>query len=360
VTGYAEHHDELRAVARDLLGAADPTSGPDWALLAESGWFGLEVPEAQGGAGATFAEVAVVLEELGRAATASAYLGSVVLGVGALTLLQPTAPRDELLATVAAGDARVAVGLSSDGETDAPLSFRLSDVGRVAGSAPFVVDACQADRLLLPALDAAERVHLAVVDADAPGLTVTPNPVLDATRRLGTVTCDDVEAIDVLAFAEDGHSAVRRLRERAAVAVALDSLGLSAAMLAATVTYASDRRQFGRAIGSFQAVKHACADLAVEAAIARELVGAAVAQVAAGERGDGGVAAAMAASYATEAGVRAAGTALQLHGGIGYTWESGIHRYLKRAALNRSLFGSPAGHRRVLAARHAAASDDAR
>ena len=360
MTGFAEHHDDLRAVARDLLGAADPTSGPDWALLAESGWLGLEVPEARGGAGATFAEVAVVLEELGRAATASAYLGSVVLGVGALTLLEPTAHGDELQATVAAGHARVAVGLSSDAETDAPLPFRLSAVDRVEGSASFVVDAREADRLLLPALDAGDRVHLAVVDADASGLTVTPQPVLDATRRLGTVTCDDVEATEVLAFPDDGHVSIRRLRERAAVAVALDSLGLSEAMLAATVTYASDRHQFGRAIGSFQAVKHACADVAVEAAIARELVLAAVGQVAAGERDDGGVAAAMAASYATEAGVRAAGTALQLHGGIGYTWESGIHRYLKRAALNRSLFGAPAGHRRLLAARHAAASRHAR
>ena len=187
--------------------------------------------------------------------------------------------------------------------------------------------------------------------------------MLDDTRRLGTVTCDGVDATDAglrRVAADDAHASIRRLRDRAAVAVALDSLGLSEAMLAATVAYVSDRHQFGRPIGSFQAVKHACADLAVEAAVARELVAAAVVQVAAEEPDDGGVAAAMAASYATEAGVRAAGTALQLHGGIGYTWESGIHRYLKRAALNRSLFGSPSGHRRRLAARHAAGSGSRR
>ena len=105
------------------------------------------------------------------------------------------------------------------------------------------------------------------------------------------------------------------------------------------------RHQFGRPIGSFQAVKHACADMLVSIAVSRQLVGAAVEAVAE-ERPDAGVAAAMAKSYACGAAVDVVGKAMQLHGGIGYTWESGIHVYLKRAALNRSLFGSPAAHRK--------------
>jgi alkylation response protein AidB-like acyl-CoA dehydrogenase len=121
-------------------------------------------------------------------------------------------------------------------------------------------------------------------------------------------------------------------------------------MLAATVSYAKVRTQFGRPIGSFQAVKHACADMLVQVSVARQLVNAAVEALA--DARDASAAASMAKSYACAAAVDVAGKAMQLHGGIGYTWESGIHVYLKRALLNRSLFGSPAEHRRQLAKRY--------
>jgi alkylation response protein AidB-like acyl-CoA dehydrogenase len=143
---------------------------------------------------------------------------------------------------------------------------------------------------------------------------------------------------------------VQRLRDRAAVAVACDSLGVSEAMLAATVDYAAVRHQFGRPIGSFQAVKHACADMLVQISVARQLVRAAVSDVADGAGAS--VTASMAKSYACSAAVDVVGKAMQLHGGIGYTWESGVHVYLKRAALNRALYGSPAWHRQQLAARY--------
>ena len=122
-------------------------------------------------------------------------------------------------------------------------------------------------------------------------------------------------------------------------------------MLSATVSYAKVRHQFGRAIGSFQAVKHACADMFTTISVSRQLVSAAVDAVAEA-RPDAGVAVAMAKSHACGTAVDIAGKAMQLHGGIGYTWESGIHVYLKRAALNRSLFGSPAAHRKELAKRY--------
>jgi alkylation response protein AidB-like acyl-CoA dehydrogenase len=134
------------------------------------------------------------------------------------------------------------------------------------------------------------------------------------------------------------------------VAVACDSIGLADAMLSATVSYAAVRHQFGRPIGSFQAVKHACADMLVRISVARQLVSAAVDAVA-DDRTDATTAASMAKSYAAAA-VDVVGKAMQLHGGIGYTWESGVHVYLKRAALNRSLFGSPAAHRKQLAQRY--------
>ena len=160
-----------------------------------------------------------------------------------------------------------------------------------------------------------------------------------------------LEVTEALRFEGDADAQVRLLLDRGAVAIACDSLGLSEAMLSATVSYAKVRHQFGRPIGSFQAVKHACADMLVKVSVSRQLVGAAVDAIAEA-RPDAGVAAAMAKSYATAAAVDVVGKAMQLHGGIGYTWESGIHVYLKRAALNRSLFGSPADHRRKLAQRY--------
>ena len=190
------------------------------------------------------------------------------------------------------------------------------------------------------------------VVVDAAGLTVTPQPVLDKTRRLATGYGGRRRRDQSSSgFDGDPHTQVRRLHDRAAVAVACDSLGLSEAMLAATVSYAKVRQQFGRPIGSFQAVKHACADMQVAIAVSRQLAAAAVEAVAA-DRQDASAAAAMAKSYTCSAAVDVVGKAMQLHGGIGYTWESGIHVYLKRAALNRSLFGSPAAHRKRLAQRY--------
>jgi alkylation response protein AidB-like acyl-CoA dehydrogenase len=135
--------------------------------------------------------------------------------------------------------------------------------------------------------------------------------------------------------------------------VACDSLGVAEAMLDATVEYAKVREQFGRPIGSFQAVKHACADMLVEVTIGRELVDAAVAAVVAGDE-EAPVAVAMAKSHVTAHAVDVVGKAMQLHGGIGYTLESGVPAHLKRAALNRSLFGSPREHRRHVAGRYLA------
>lgn len=342
---FAESHDDLRAVAAEMLGRG----GVGWSALVDAGWVGLEVPEALGGAGATFAEVAVVCEELGRAAAATDYLGSAVLAVSALNTLQHSAVRDGLLADIAAGKTRVATVFGAPGD------FTLTSDGSLFGSAEFVPGAEGADRLLVLATD--HTGTEVAVDTDL--LTVTPLPVLDQTRRVATVTADGVAVAEPLRFAANPRSVLNR----AAVAVACDSLGLADTMLAATVSYAQTRQQFGRPIGSFQAVKHACADMLVKVSVARALVREAIEAVAtvatvatvttAGPAGsDADAAVAMAKSYTCGAAVEVVGKALQLHGGIGYTWESGIHVYLKRAVFNRSLFGSPAAHRQRLAQRY--------
>ncbi len=362
-SGFADTHDELRAVARDLLAKASPRSAgggasapPDWRLLAESGWLGLEVPERLGGAGATLAEIAVILEEMGRAAAPGPYLGSVVLGVGALNLLEPTPGRDELLRGVAAGQVVVAVALATDDETVAAEAapFRVDrSAGRVRvhGEGRFVPDAAGADHLLLLATDPDSGPVVVHAESDQ-RLGIVAQPVVDATRRFACVTADGIEVNEdaVWRFAGDPDASARRLLDRGAVAIASDSLGLSEAMLEATVAYAGVRSQFGRPIGSFQAVKHACADMLVRISVSRELVAAAVDGLT-GTHGHAVTAASMAKSYACDAAVAVVGKAMQLHGGIGYTWESGIHVYLKRAALNRSLFGSSQVHRRRIAQR---------
>ncbi len=348
----AELHDELRRVARDLLGAG-ADGELDWARVAGAGWLGLEVAERLGGAEATFAEVCVILREMGRAAAVSSYLGTAVLGVGALNLLAGDLAR-ELLQQVASGELRLAVALPTGDDLSAP--FRVEAAGaqlRLHGRADFVPDAVQADRLLLLALDPAGTPVLVVVEPQPGGVEMQEQPVLDATRRFGTAQARGVpvEPEAVLRFHGDPDWAVRRLLDRGAVAIACDSLGSAEAMLDATVAYAGVRQQFGRFIGSFQAVKHACADMLVEVSVGRELLADAVLAVTGPQAGTD-VAVPMAKSHLCAAAVDIVGKAVQLHGGYGYTWESGLHVYLKRVILDRSLFGSPQLHRRRISSRY--------
>ena len=337
---FAELHPELRSVARDLLA----TGRPDWPLITRAGWPGLEIPEPLGGSEVSFAETAVVAEELGRAAAASSHLG-VTLGIGAL-LDVPGA--GEALLTAAAEGAELPVAVLPTGD-DTDLTFAVDADGLFSGSADFVPDAAQATRLLVVAHDRDGAAVLGEFDPDA--LLVTPQPVLDETRRLATVTAERVRPDRVWPLTSS--AAVPRLIERGAVAVAADSLGLAEAMLAATVDYVGMRRQFDRPIGSFQAVKHACADMLVQVRVTRQLLDAAVdAVVDTGGTPAQAAEVSMAKAYACDTAVAVTGKAMQLHGGIGYTWESGIHVYLKRATLNRSLFGSPKAHRARVAARY--------
>ncbi|MBE1535569.1 acyl-CoA dehydrogenase family protein [Actinomadura algeriensis] len=342
----SEFHGELRAAASGLLAGT-----PGWRAIADAGWPGLEAPAAFDGADGTFAEVAVVLQEIGRAAAPGPYPSVAALAIGTLGLLSPGPGRDELLRATVAGGTVPVVALDAEG-TEA---FRLTggarpDGARLHGAAAFVLDASAADRVLVPAADPDGTA--VVADVDPADLTVEDRPVVDATRSLGRVAADGVAVRPESLHRFRVPDALERIRDRAAVAIACDCLGIAEAMLDATVAYTSDRRQFGRPVGSFQAVKHACADMLVRVTVTRELVAAAVRAQADGGP-DAAAACSMAKSYACAAAVEVAGKAMQLHGGMGYTWESGVHVYLKRAALNRSLFGTPARHRARLAVRYA-------
>lgn len=349
---FAELHEQVRAAARQVLATVSPPADVPWAVAASSGWLGLEVTEQLGGAGASFAEVCLICEELGRARVAGPYLGAIVLGAGLLDDLAPSDVRDTLLQQVVEGTSTpVAVIPASDAEAQFSLS-RNAEGPTLSGCASLVVDASAAGPLLVPAAGPDGDV-VVVVDGSAPGVTVTERPVLDLTRRLADVTVQStwVDPASVLAYQGDALAASSRLRRRAALAVACDSLGVAEAMLDATVEYVKIREQFGRPIGSFQAVKHACADMLVQITIGRELLLEAIDAVS-GNDPAADVAVSMAASFICSAAVEIAGKAMQLHGGMGYTWESGIHLAVKRAALNRSMFGSPSAHRRSLARRY--------
>jgi alkylation response protein AidB-like acyl-CoA dehydrogenase len=325
--------------------------------MAASGWSGLEVPDSLGGAGATLAESAVVMEELGRAAAGSAFVGTGVLGVGLLVSAEPSPERDRMLGRIAAGDFLVSVAVPAGDEDDDEVPFALEFGGatrtwRLTGSAPWVLDAPGSSRLLVPAR-CDGRLVVVVVETTGPGLTMIERPLVDRTRRIGSVTADSapVGPGSVLRLSGDPWAGVRRVRHRAALATVCDSLGIAEAMLETTVAYAGAREQFGRPIGSFQAVQHACADMLVQVSMSRELAANGVRAVT-GDDPDAAVAVSMAKSYVCAAALAVAGKAMQLHGGIGYTWEGGVHGYLKRAALNRSLFGSPTHHRRRLGRRY--------
>ncbi|MYR06394.1 acyl-CoA dehydrogenase [Gordonia sp. SID5947] len=355
VDDLTEFHGELSAVARDILSTRSSGAQVDWALIAGSGWLGLEVPACEDGAGASFAEVSVVLREMGRVVAAGPYPAVAGLAVGALGAVEPCDSRDRLLRQTVAGDAVPILVL--DGAEPDGGHFRLIDSDRglvLQGRAEFVLGAPDADRLLVPAITSAGTVVMVGLDPRAEGLTVEPRPVVDATRTFGRVSAAQVHIDDGAVWRlPDGAGAMTLLRDRAAATVVCDNLGLTEAMLEKTVAYAGIREQFGRKIGSFQAVKHACADMLVELTVARKLVDAAILQVRDGTPGES-VAVDMAASFTGEMAVRVAGKAMQLHGGMGYTWESDVHVYLKRATMNRTLFGSPARHRARIARRYRA------
>ncbi|WP_245649747.1 acyl-CoA dehydrogenase family protein [Nocardia shimofusensis] len=371
---FGEFHDELRSVARDLLGTAGNETVP-WSAISRAGWPGLEAPEEFDGAAATIAEVAVVLDEVGRAAARTPLPGVLALTVPALAAVRRHPLRDSMFRETVAGTEVPVLVLDADRvawPNAADPGVRLSDPGFrltsgplghvLDGSASFVLDAPEADLLLVPARDDGGRIVLAVLDPDSAGLTVEAIPLVDATRSIGRVAASGAAVRAVWQPRSSGSRMLRMLRARAALAVARDALGTSAAVLDATVEYVGLRAQFGRPVGSFQAVKHTCADMLVQVTVARRLADAAVSALAGIATVDtedsvstlaaAELAVARAKAYATEVAVEVAGAGLQLHGGYGYTWESGLHVHLKRATLSRTLFGLPAAHRKFIAARY--------
>ncbi|RAY16305.1 acyl-CoA dehydrogenase [Actinomadura craniellae] len=368
-TGSPEDDDRaaIRDLARRLVattfppararGVAEKGGAPDADLdreLAAAGLTGLEIAEKYGGGGGSFTELAVVLEVLGEHVGASTLLSSAVLCSGALSLAGTEAQRERWLPLLAAGTVSGTAALGEWlGGRDRVVATRTDGAWTLNGRAGNVLDA-RAGRLLLIPACTPDGWLVALVEPSVPGLTITPQAQTDETRCLDEITLGAVGVSDADVLAVDGADTADATRllgalaNRAAAAVAADSVGNARRVLDMTVGYVQQRRQFNRPVGSFQAVKHQAADMLVNLETSAALVDEA-ARAVAHDPSSCDLAVSLAKDHACELAARNAGTALQLHGGIGYTWEHDLHLYLKRALLNEFLFGEPRWHRdRVL------------
>jgi len=341
----SEEQHELQRTVRRLLERSSDTDV--WArLTGQVGVTGLAVPEEYGGAGFSALESMLVVEELGRALTPSPMLGSGVLATQALLLCRDDTACAGLLPGLAAGERTAALGWAgADGswEPDAigvtacPTS---GDDRSLTGRACYVLDGDHADHLLVAARTGA-GVALFVVPEDERGLDRHAESGMDLTRRLTTLTLDRCVGRLV---GEDGagHRVLSRVRDLACAALAMEQVGAAARCLELTVDYTKEREQFGRPVGSFQALKHRLADLYALVETARSAAYAA-AWAAADPDGAEDLAhwAGVAKVYCSEALFAVASEAVQMHGGIAITWEHDAQRYLKRAHGSAQLFGQP-------------------
>ncbi|MEO6887179.1 MAG: acyl-CoA dehydrogenase family protein, partial [Jatrophihabitantaceae bacterium] len=306
-----------------------------WRLLCDQiGIAALSIPERFGGAGAGPLETHLVLEELGRTLTPSPLLGSGVLAAQLLLTLDDDAANARLLPGIADGRSVASVcWAGSDGRwsTDTATVVASSD-GTLHGSTHYVLDGDLADVLLVVALDG-NALALYEVDPTMPGVQRNHTPTMDLTRRLAAVTFDRTPGRRL--GTSDAKSALARVLDVVTVAQSAEQVGAMSRCLELTVDYAKTRIQFGRPIGSFQALKHRMADLHVRVEAARSASYAAV---------DGTIESAAAATYCAETFFTVAAESIQLHGGIAITWEHDAHLYFKRAQAGTQLFGQPSDH----------------
>lgn len=346
---YSDVEDDLRASVRDLLTDHSPlsevlkrtdeplsTESKVWSRLThELGLAGLAVPEDLGGAGASWSEVAVVLEELGRAVADGPFFTSAVEA----TALALALGADELVSALARGEKIAAVAVPHTQALDAGSMSVRFDGSRVTGTIELVAGALEADVLLVPVGDSVLLVETA-------GVSCAEAISFDMTRRVADLVFDQVEG-SVLASGLAASEALTRANEISAALLASEQLGIAERCLEMTVEHVQDRRQFGRTIGSYQAVKHRLADQWTAITQARAVARYAAA-CAASDSADLAVAAALAQTVCSKVAQRAAEESVQLHGGIGFTWEHPAHLYLKRARADALALGTPSHHRSQL------------
>ncbi len=374
ILGVSAEQQELRAsvrrfladrvpitAVRALMDAADGGDPAVWEIAGQQlGLQGIAIPEEYGGSGFTFTEQAIVLEELGAALYGGPYLASAVLAANALLASGDEAAKKAYLPGIASGELIATLAFTEEDGSWEPDATRLtatlasagaaSGVGswRLDGRKSFVLDGHTAGLILVIGRTDA-GLSLFAVPADADGLTRTPLPTLDQTRKLARL---DFSAVPATLIGTDGagQALLSRILDIAAIAQAAEQLGGAQRALDMAVEYAKVRHQFGRPIGSFQAIKHRCADLLLEVESLRSAVVYAAAALAE-DSAEIPVVAALVKAYASDVYFHVAAENIQIHGGIGFTWEHDAHLYFKRAKASELFLGDATLHRERLATR---------
>ena len=371
--GFSEEQELLRATARKFFEnectstfvrerMAEPAGVTDefWTKLAEQGWLGLIYPEEYGGSGLGFVDLTVLMEEMGRAAMPGPFFATVLLGGLGILEAGSAEQKKAWLTKIAAGQAKVTLAWTEpNARWDAAgVTATARDGGGsfvLAGTKLFVLDAHLAEAIVVvartrDAVRPEDGVTLFLVPRDAAGLDVTLLPTMDQTRKQCEVTLRDVRvpADAILGTRDGGWAPLQRVVDRATVALCAEMCGGAQRVLDMTTEYAKIRVAFGRPIGAYQGVKHRAADMLVEVENAKSLTYYAAWAV--DERSpEAPLAVSMAKAYVSDAFRRVAGAGIQLHGGIGFTWEHDLHLYFKRAKNSEFTFGDATYHRERVA-----------
>ena len=364
---FTEEQDELRSTIRAFMEAKsseeavreqmETENGYDvdvWSQMAEQmGLQGLHIPEEYGGSGFGYVELGIVLEEMGRALLCAPFFSSVVLAANTLLQSGDDAAKAAHLPGIAAGSTIATVAFTEpNGKWDeSGITMTASGSGSDAtlnGTKSFVLDGHIADLIIVAARSSA-GVSLYAVSGDAAGLTRTALSTMDQTRRQAKLEFSNTPAT-LIGTDGKGWDVLSTVLDLAAVGLASEQVGGAQFVLEMAVQYAKDRVQFGRPIGSFQAIKHKCADMLLEVESAKSA--AYYAMWCASEMNDElPSVASLAKAYCSEAYFHATAENIQIHGGIGFTWEHPAHLYFKRAKSSELLFGDPTYHRELLAQR---------
>jgi alkylation response protein AidB-like acyl-CoA dehydrogenase len=309
-----------------------------WQKMASLGWFGMAIPEAFGGLGLTYRHLSVLYEELGRSLTSLPVM-TTLLAADAIAMAGSDLQKQHWLNAIALGAIRASVALP----TSSLALPRLGDDRMASGTVHELLYGESADELLIPFQGANETLFFGLISPASQGVEIKPRPMIDLSRTMSDVTLDRVIVERDRLFPVD-QSTWTRLLDHASLAIASDAVGGAARILEDTVAYLGERRQFDRPIGSFQALKHRAASWKIEAEAITALTRHCAELIDDCDASRSAMVSAAKAA-ATDTYIKIAGDAVQLHGGIGFTWEHECHLFLKRARLNAVLFGGAMQHK---------------
>ncbi len=340
---------------RDLMATDTGYDAELWSQMVDLGLPAMHIPEEYGGAGFSYLELGIVLEETGRALTPSPLFSSVVLGANLLLLAGTDEQKGTHLAAIAAGEATFAAAIAEPGGDWSAAGIAASAVPDgddvvLNGAKSYVVDGHTAHTLIVAAREESGEVAFYLVDGHHAGVTRTRLETMDMTRKQARIDLDGVRVPASARLERSGAAVLSQLYDLAVVGLAFEQVGGAQACMAMAVEYAKTRMQFGRPIGSFQAIKHKCADMlvVVESAKSAAYHGG---WAAANDSEELRIAAPLAKASCSDAYFKVAADSIQVHGGIGFTWEHDAHLYLKRAKTSQLLFGGPSTWRAELATR---------